>query len=301
MAVQLSWLRTFVTVYRLGSFTKAAQRLELSQPTVTHQIRNLERELGKSLFERIPQGALPTPAAETLLREVQGPVDALGTVVERHFGGAPDGHPLYVGGPVELITSRVLPAVSDLVADGLRLTFGFGLADDLLGRLISGDFDLVLSTVRPRLRGITATTLVDEEFALLASPELAKDIPTDRLTEKDGPSVLAKYPLIAYAESLPIIRRYWLTVFGLRPTAAPSLVVPDLRGALAAVKSSAGISVLPIYLAAEELVRGEVVKLLDPELPPINTFYLATRDGDLGRSDLSLLHGQLLMKARLWM
>ncbi|MFE3598955.1 LysR family transcriptional regulator [Streptomyces sp. NPDC059096] len=301
MAVQLSWLRTFVTVYRLGSFTKAAQRLELSQPTVTHQIRNLERELGKSLFERIPQGALPTPAAETLLREVQGPVDALGTVVERHFGGAPDGHPLFVGGPVELITSRVLPAVSDLVADGLRLTFGFGLADDLLGRLMSGDFDLVLSTVRPRLRGITATTLVDEEFVLLASPELARDIPTDRLTEKEGPAVLAKYPLIAYAESLPIIRRYWLTVFGLRPTATPSLVVPDLRGALAAVKSSAGISVLPSYLAAEELVRGEVVKLLEPELPPINTFYLATRDGDLTRTDLSLLHGQLLMKARLWM
>ncbi|MFJ7996735.1 LysR substrate-binding domain-containing protein [Streptomyces sp. NPDC096310] len=112
---------------------------------------------------------------------------------------------------------------------------------------------------------------------------------------------LATYPLIAYAESLPIIRRYWLTVFGLRPTATPSLVVADLRGALAAVKSSAGISVLPSCPAAEELVRGEVVKLLEPELPPTNTFYLATRDGDLTRTDLSLLHGQLLVKARLWM
>lgn len=71
MVVQLSWLRTFVTVYRLGSLTKAAQRLELSQPTVTHQIRNLERTFGKELFERVPQGVVPTCAADSLIRDVQ--------------------------------------------------------------------------------------------------------------------------------------------------------------------------------------------------------------------------------------
>ncbi|GCD39555.1 LysR family transcriptional regulator [Streptomyces chrestomyceticus JCM 4735] len=300
MVVQLSWLRTFVTVYRLGSLTKAAQRLELSQPTVTHQIRNLERTFGKELFERVPQGVVPTCAADSLIRDVQGPVDALGIVVERHFGTGPGGRPLCVGGPVELISSRVVPAVSDLVADGLRINFSFGLADDLLERLASGHYDLVLSTVRPRLRGISAVTLVDEEFAILASPELASGIPTGRIMKEGPAAVLDKYPLIAYAESLPIIRRYWLTVFGIRPTSAPSLVIPDLRGVLAAVKSSAGISVLPTYLAADALLRGEAVKLLEPEIPPINTFYLATRDGGMCHPDLTLLHSHLLMKARLW-
>ncbi|MFI2235709.1 LysR family transcriptional regulator [Streptomyces chrestomyceticus] len=300
MVVQLSWLRTFVTVYRLGSFTKAAQSLELSQPTVTHQVRNLERTFGKVLFERVPQGVVPTCAADLLIRDVQGPVDALGGVVERHFGGSSDSRPLCVGGPAELITSRVVAAVSDLIADGLRINFRFGLADDLLDRLTSGDYDLVLSTVRPRLRGISAATLVDEEFAMLASPELADGVPAGQIMKEGPAAVLDKYPLIAYAESLPIIRRYWLTVFGIRPTSAPSVVIPDLRGVLAAVKSSAGISVLPTYLAADALRHGEVVKLLEPEIPPINTFYLATRDGSLCHPDLSLLHGHLLMKARTW-
>ncbi len=197
---------------------------------------------------------------------------------------------------MELISSRVVPAVSDLVADGLRINFSFGLADDLLERLASGHYDLVLSTVRPRLRGISAVTLVDEEFAILASPELASGIPTGRIMKEGPAAVLDKYPLIAYAESLPIIRRYWLTVFGIRPTSAPSLVIPDLRGVLAAVKSSAGISVLPTYLAADALLRGEAVKLLEPEIPPINTFYLATRDGGMCHPDLTLLHSHLLMR-----
>ncbi|WP_329518755.1 LysR family transcriptional regulator [Spirillospora sp. NBC_01491] len=300
MAVQLSWLRTFVTVYRLGSFTKAAHRLELSQPAVTHQIRTLERELGTALFERLPQGAVPTAAAEALVRDVQGPVDALDSVVDRHFGDGPGGHRLYIGGPVELITSWVVPAVGELVAGGLRLSFGLGLADDLLRDLVAGDHDLVLSTVRPRLRGITAKTLGDEEFALLASPELAGRLPLGRITEEEGAAVLAGCPLIAYAETLPIIRRYWLTVFGVRPAAALALVVPDLRGVLAAVRASAGISVLPTYLAAGALARGEVVRLLRPELPPVDTFYLATREGDLNRPDLALLHDHLMEKARLW-
>ncbi|MEV0601773.1 LysR family transcriptional regulator [Streptomyces sp. NPDC050315] len=299
MAIQLGWLRTFVTVYRLGSFTKAAQVLALSQPAVTHQVRNLEKELGHPLFDRLPHGVQPTAAAEALIREVQGPIDALGAAIERYFGDESESRPMRVGGPVELMTSRVIPAISDLIADGMQLRLHFGLADDLLASLMDRQLDLVLSTVRPRERGIAATPLGDEEFVLLASEGLAERIPRDRLAE-EGPVALKKFPLISYAEALPIIRRYWLAVFGIRPTVKPALVVPDLRGALAAVKSSAGISVLPTYLCVKELTAGEVVPLLEPEVPPLNTFYLAVRQGELSRPGLALLHGHLLTKAQLW-
>ncbi|MFJ9827141.1 LysR family transcriptional regulator [Streptomyces sp. NPDC101160] len=299
MSVQLNWLRTFVTVYRLGSFTKAAHRLGISQPAVTHQIRHLEKEMGRPLFERLPHGAQPTAAADGLLREVQGPVDALGQAVARSLGKEVVHRPLYVGGPVELVTTRLIPSVSDLVAEGTQFRFRFGLAEDLLADLSAGELDLVLSTIRPRSRGIRATPLVDEEFVLLASAELAARLPLDRLAA-EGPAVLADVPLVSYAESLPIIRRYWRTVFDTVPAVTPTLVVPDLRGALAAVRSSAGISVLPSYLCAEELAAGEVVPLLQPEVPPINTFYLAVRQDELPHPLLTLLHGHLLMKGQLW-
>lgn len=297
--MQLGWLNTFVTVYRVGSFTKAAQKLGLSQPAVTQQIKNLEKNLGKPLFERLPQGAAPTAAAESLVREIQGPVDALGAVVDRHFGRLTEKRPVFLGGPADLVSTRVLPAVSDLIRNGFQLRISFGLADELLDALVAGHLDLVLSTIRPRLRGITATALVDEEFVLLGSPELGEQLSRERLAET-GPAALEEFPIVTYAESLPIIRRYWISVFGVRPTAVPAVVVPDLRGALSAVKSSAGISVLPTYLCADELASGEVVPLLEPEVPPINTFYLAVRDGTLAQPHLALLHGQLLMKAQVW-
>ena len=299
LAVQLSWLRTFVHVYRLGSFTRAAEMLGISQPAVTQQIRNLEHETGKALFERLPHGAQPTAAAEALAREVQGPIDTLSAVVDRNFGVGRPGRTLTVGGPVELMTTRVIPAISDLVAEGVQLRFVFGLADDLLARLKDGELDLVLSTVRPRGRGVSATPLADEEFLLVASAELARTVSSQELADQ-GPGVLSGLAMISYGEALPIVKRYWRTVFATAPTMSPSLVVPDLRGALAAVKSSAGMSVLPSYLCVDELARGEIVPLIEPEDPPINTFYLAVRTGDLTQRDLAALHGHLLAKAQAW-
>lgn len=297
--MQLGWLRTFVVVYRTGSFTRAARRLDLSQPAVTQQIRGLEQELGRPLFERHTQGVKPTAAAEQLIRSVQGPVDALDDAVRRQFGLDRSQRPVYLGGPAELITARVLPAISDLIADGVQFRIGLGLADDLLSELDAGLYDLVLSTVRPRLRGIEATPLVDEVFALMGSAQVAEQIPAEEI-ELLGPEALDRFPLIAYAEFLPIIRRYWRSVFDVGASICPAVVVPDLRGVLAAVRSSAGISVLPTYLCAEELARGEVVPLLEPEIPPINTFYLANRIGALGREQIAMVHAHLRMKAQVW-
>ena len=58
--MDLALLRTFVTVHRAGSFTRAAALLGLSQPAVTGQIRTLERQLGRPLFLRQARGVTPT-------------------------------------------------------------------------------------------------------------------------------------------------------------------------------------------------------------------------------------------------
>ncbi|RDI49992.1 LysR family transcriptional regulator [Nocardia mexicana] len=59
-------LRIFLAVYRLGSINKAALEIGLSQPTVTAQLRSLEKALGHQLFLRGPRGVRPTAAAEKL-------------------------------------------------------------------------------------------------------------------------------------------------------------------------------------------------------------------------------------------
>ncbi|MFF0341532.1 LysR substrate-binding domain-containing protein [Kribbella sp. NPDC004875] len=107
---------------------------------------------------------------------------------------------------------------------------------------------------------------------------------------------LREIPLVAYAEEAPIIRRYWRTVLNTRLTRTADLVVPDLRGVLTAVRAGAGASVLPTYLCAKELAAGEVVLLADPEVPPLNTIYLATRADTGSRSPAVAVRGRLLQR-----
>ena len=67
MPLDLDKLRIFVAVARAGSFTRAADLLDLRQPTVSQQIQALERDLRTPLFDRLPRSVRPTAAGETLL------------------------------------------------------------------------------------------------------------------------------------------------------------------------------------------------------------------------------------------
>lgn len=64
--MELRHLRYFTAVYARGSISRAAELLLISQPALTRQIRELERELGTPLFDRVPSGVRPTAAGAAL-------------------------------------------------------------------------------------------------------------------------------------------------------------------------------------------------------------------------------------------
>lgn len=298
--MDLSLLRTFLAVYRCGSFTGAAPQLGLSQPTVTAQIRALETQLGQQLFRRLPRGVAPTSIADELAGQVAKHVDALSTIAERGLAPAdPFAAPVHLAGPVELTTARVLPALAELVGRGLKLRVTFGLADELLSGLADRRFDLVVSTIRPLGRSLSVTPLTDEEFVLVAGRMWASRIDAAGLAA-DPLTTLKGVPLVAYAEELPIIRRYWRSVFGARPKGGPAVVVPDLRGVLAGVLAGFGITVLPRYLCEAELASGELVELVRPEIPPINTLFLAAHTATARRPHIAAVRARLLEAAAGW-
>lgn len=298
--MDLTLLRTCLAVYRAGSLTRAARVLGISQPAVTGQLRALEAKLDQPLFLRLPSGTVPTDAAHELMRDTAEALDTLeGALARRLRPETLTDRTVRLAGPAEIITNRVLPAVADLIVDGLRLQVSLGLTDDLVVELTDGAHDLVIATSRPRSQALVATPLMDEEFALVGgAPWRDKINPADLATR--GAAALADIPIISYAESLPIIRRYWLTVFGHRPERAAQVTVPDLRAVLAAVRNGAGISVLPTYLCADDLERGEVSVLHDVEVPPLNTLYLVVRAGTPPSVGLTTLRSHLLTKAQLW-
>jgi DNA-binding transcriptional LysR family regulator len=292
--LSLDLLRTFLAVHREGSFTAAAQQLSLSQPTVTAQIRALEARTGRALFTRRPRGVLPTAYADLLARRIADPLDRLAAVT------AEEGEPesvrgvVQLGGPAEFTAARLLPALAGLVARGLQLRVTLGVTEELNAALDAGTVDLAVLTSRRRRAGLQVEPLCDEEFVLVAAPGRAAAV-TGPL-----PGALAGSPLVSYGEELPIIRRYWRSVFGVRPGRDAAVVVPDLRAALAAVLAGAGHTVLPGYLCRTELDAGRLVLLHRPELPPINTLYLAARSSALTSPAVAAVRSRLLVAARGW-
>jgi DNA-binding transcriptional LysR family regulator len=73
--MELNQLRGFVTVARLGSFTRAAEALFLSQPAMSLQVKALEKALGEPLFERRGRTLLLTPAGRVLLERAEKILD----------------------------------------------------------------------------------------------------------------------------------------------------------------------------------------------------------------------------------
>jgi DNA-binding transcriptional LysR family regulator len=285
--MDLALLRTFVAVHRAGSFTRAASLLGLSQPAVTGQIRSLERQLGRPLFVRGARGVTATSLGDELAHKAAPHLDALLALAEGGLGRPAESSTLHLAGPPEFTSARVLPALAPLAAEGLALRATFVRDEENLAGLAAGHHDLAVTTSRPRGRTYAATPLWDEELVLVAAP---------RWAEREADTV----PVIEVEESLPFVTRYWEEIFGGKPTAPGTIVVPDLRAALACAAEGAGLAVLPRYLCEDALERGRVMLLEQPEEPPLRTYFLVVRTGSLAHPHISRAHEWLLRAAGTW-
>jgi DNA-binding transcriptional LysR family regulator len=88
--MQMRHFRYFIAAAEEGSFLKAASRLRVAQPSLSRQIRDLEREIGVSLFERLPRGVRLTPAGSAFLTEARNTLECAARAVAtaRHEGAA---------------------------------------------------------------------------------------------------------------------------------------------------------------------------------------------------------------------
>ncbi|MDQ0762223.1 LysR family transcriptional regulator [Streptomyces canus] len=304
--MDLALLRTFVTVHRAGSFTRAAALLGLSQPAVTSQIRTLERQLGRPLFLRQARGVTPTTIGDELAHKAAPHLDALVEITETGLDDESSLRTLHLAGPPEFTAERALPALTELTGEdgqGYALRASFGNAEETLEGLAAGHHDLAISTARPRGALLTASTLCDEEHVLVAAPKWAGQIDSGALktvrSVKRAPA-FENVPVIEAHESLPFVSRYWASVFDSRPAAPGTVVVPDLRAVLACAVAGAGLAVLPRYLCAAALERGDVVALHEPTVPPLRTYFLVVRTGTLAMPHIARAHEWLLRAAADW-
>ncbi|SMQ17530.1 DNA-binding transcriptional regulator, LysR family [Streptomyces sp. Ag82_O1-12] len=300
--MDLALLRTFVTVHRAGSFTRAAALLGLSQPAVTSQIRTLERQLGRPLFLRQARGVTPTSIGDELAHKAAPHLDALVEITETGLDDDSSLRTLHLAGPPEFTAERALPALTVLTGEdgqGFALRASFGNSEETLEGLSAGHHDLAISTAQPRGALLTATALCDEEHVLVAAPRWAEQIGTGQPDLRPEPA-LEKMPVVEVHESLPFVSRYWASVFDSPPAVPGTVIVPDLRAVLVCAVAGAGLAVLPRYLCAAALERGDVVALYEPAVPPLRTYFLVVRTGTLAMPHIARAHEWLQQASADW-
>ncbi len=168
--LNLDQLHTFASVIELGGFSAAAQRLNLTQPAVSLQIRQLERRLGVRLVERVGRRATATAAGQDLLDHVRrieaavaGAVDAMayhatGTVGRVRLGTGGTAC-IYLLPPILRDLRRRYPTLEIVVSTGNTA--------DMLKAIEANSIDVGLVTLPAAGRMLQVTPVLDDEFVAI--------------------------------------------------------------------------------------------------------------------------------------
>jgi DNA-binding transcriptional LysR family regulator len=260
--LNLDQLETFATVVELGGFSAAAMRLNLTQPAVSFQIRQLERRLGLRLIERVGRRARPTAAGLDLLPHIRRIDAAVGSAVE-----AMAYHTRGVAGRVRLGTGAtactyLLPPV----LSGLRQRFPMleivvrtGNSVDILRELDDNALDVALVTLPAAGRMFTVEKLIDDEVVVVFPPGFE---PPPSVT----PAVLAALPVLLY-EPGGNARRVIDDWFGRAGIALkPVMELGNIEAIKQLVAAGLGCGMLTRLALRDEERAGAAVQSLMPPL-----------------------------------
>jgi DNA-binding transcriptional LysR family regulator len=168
--IELSWdlYRTFLAVFREGSFSRAARGIGISQPTASRHIEVLETAIGARLFARLPGGLAPTEAARELLPGAEAMAAAAGALQRTSSGGKRDERGIVRLTAAELIGHEVLP---DILSPFCRRYPGIVLELKLSNRnedVLRGDADIAIRMVRPSQQALLARRIGVVKLGLFA-------------------------------------------------------------------------------------------------------------------------------------
>ena len=173
--LDLRKLAQFVAVAEERNFTRAAERLHLSQQALSHAVRQLERELGVALLTRTTRRVELTSAGRTLLEDGRPLLAAAARLRDRLGDDA--GHPLRVGYTPGISGEQVAQLTRPLlaVAPGARFEARQLYPDALASALLAGELDVGLARRMPAPPGLTARTIAEHPLrvAVAATHRLA--------------------------------------------------------------------------------------------------------------------------------
>jgi DNA-binding transcriptional LysR family regulator len=254
--MNLAYLKTFVTVAELRHFARAAATCNLSQPAVSHQIAQLEEEVGARLLNRAARRVSLTVAGEVMLEEARRILASVDRARERMHevaSGAVGRIRLGASATPGLYLLPPLLAQYRTAHPSFELQFQVGAVDDLAERVVRNDLDMAVVTGRPPTAELRMRRLVQDHLVAVAAPGSTRS--------RGRSSLLNQECWILREERSSTWRelQIWLSKRSVVPKQTMTFNGPDAvkRAAMAGL----GIAILSHLTIRDELKAGTLIEV----------------------------------------
>jgi DNA-binding transcriptional LysR family regulator len=258
--VEMAQLRTLRAVAETLNFTRAAERLGITQSAVSHQIKALEAELGEPLFVRAKRGVLLAEGGRAALdhaARILDEADALRARLQGE-GRAPSGR-VRAGAATQAFVHLFAGLFESFMKTHPRIELTFRTTvstDQTVADILAGGAEVGFAALPVYAPSLQVRELFEDELVLVAGPE-------HRLAGQRTASVadVAEARLVLF-ERGSSVRRATDAFFhevGVRPALA--LESNDTYFVKLMVEHGLGVSLLPAWAAREEVAQGRLVRL----------------------------------------
>jgi DNA-binding transcriptional LysR family regulator len=170
--LDLNLLVVFEAIYAEGGVTRAGQRLNLTQPAISHALQRLREAFGDPLFHRQGQAMTPTPVARAMIDPVRRALRTIGTVVDERGEFDPQGSGRrFTIGLRDVMESEVLPRLMrhlSIAAPGIDIVSTRVNRTDLERDLAAGVLDAAVDVLMPMSQDVRHALIAGDKLVVVA-------------------------------------------------------------------------------------------------------------------------------------
>ncbi len=293
--MKISHLKTYLKVASTGSFTKAAQDLFMTQPTVTHHIQSLEQALGYQLIVRSSSNMRLTAEGKLLLRKV----DKLFQLIDEIKGTTATGEKgLY--GTLNIAASSVMgthfltSALKEILEKypNIDIRLHFGTAYSIATWVQNGFVDLGFAPISPGFSRLKFTSLLVEPCILAISSSRYAAYSTELAHGNfaNQPFILREKGTKAHDVAIRWLKKQsWYS--GMRtPT-----ILSDMESIKNLVLEDAGMTIIPRCCVKQYLEQGLMKEVESATQPEDINYFMIERENE-SENDVIGIFKQLLLE-----
>ena len=284
--LSLRGLRTFCVAARHGSFRLAAQELFITASAVSHQIKNLEQELGVRLFERqvrslelTEDGRTLFEAVDTLVRRVE----EVAAELQSHSQRAS----LRVSVQPFFASELFVPRLAEFTSIHPEIDIRVDTSDDATEKH-PASADVSIRLFRSPPKGLASDFLFPIRLVPACSPDLRAG-----LEIVDG-RIDQPLPMIVLADK-PNGWKSWSESAGIGlPTPSNVIRLDSMIAVARAAERGLGAALVPLPLADSSFQSGSLVRLFDHEVTSQDGYFLVYNEEDGHRGEIQALRAWVI-------